>query len=284
MTILVIGASGNVGRAVLAQLLATGERVRAASRDPGAHHFPDGVEAVTADLERPDTLPAALAGVDKLFLYARPHGTAALLTAAKAAGVAKVVLLSSAAVAAADAAASDPIAAMHIGVERAIADSGLAWTFVRPTAFATNAATWWARSIRTEGVVRLAYPEAQAAPIHEADIAAVAVAALVRPDLDGATPNLTGPQSLTQRAQVDAIAEAIGRPLRIQALEPDEARAHFGRFMPAPFVEIMLHYWAGAVDHPTTVTPDVEQVLGRPALTFAQWARDHAADFAPTAA
>jgi len=282
MTILVIGASGNVGRAVLAQLTAAGEAVRAASRNPGAHAFPPSVQTVTADLDQPGSLPAALVGIDKVFLYARHAGMDAFLTAAKTAGVRKLVLLSSAAVDASDH-ADDPIATMHGAVERTIASSGLEWAAIRPTAFATNA-LWWAHGIRAEDVVRVAYPEAQAAPIHEADIAAVAVAALTRADITGPTGELTGPQSLTQREQVAAIAAATGRPVRLEELTPEQAHEHLRRVMPPQIADLMMRYWIESIGKSARVTPEVERITGQPARSFAQWARDHAGDFGGAAA
>ena len=152
MTILVTGASGHVGRAVLNQLLAAGADVRASSRDPRTAQLPAGVPVVAADLTRPETLPAALAGVTPVFLYAQPEAIDSFVQAAQAAGVEQVVFLSSASLVE-PGAADDPIAQHHRAVEQALERSGLAWTFVRPGAFATNALQW-ARAIRAEGVVR----------------------------------------------------------------------------------------------------------------------------------
>ncbi|HVV95384.1 MAG TPA: NmrA family NAD(P)-binding protein [Hyphomicrobiales bacterium] len=284
MTILVIGASGLVGGAVLDALRAAGAPVRAASRDPAAHSFPAGVETVAADLTRPETLGRALGGVDGVFLYARRDGAEGVVAAAKAAGVKRLVLLSSAAVAM-EGADVDVLADMHGAVERAIMASGIPWTFLRATGFAANAIQWgWARSIRAANVVRLPYPEAQVAPIHEKDIADVAVAALLRGAAANEAPHLTGPRSLSQRQQVELIAEAIGRPIRIEALSHEEAKAGMSRAVPANIVEMMLGYWARSVGRPAEVTNEVERIAGHPARSFAEWARDHAADFTETAA
>ena len=137
MTILVTGARGQVGAAVLRGLLAAGSPVRASSRTPRPGEFPDGAEVVRADLDDPQTFPRALAGVRRVFLYARPATAPAFAAAARAAGVEHVVLLSSASVLTADAAAN-PIALQHSTAERALDDAGLTRTFVRPGYFATN--------------------------------------------------------------------------------------------------------------------------------------------------
>ena len=181
MLTVVFGARGNVGRHVAAGLRAAGERVRTTSRTPGA-------DTVAADLDRPETLPAALEGADKVFAYAKPDGVDGFVRAAEAAGVGQVVLLSSAAVVNPDA-DRNPIALRHRAVERAIERSGLRWTFVRGGTFATNALWWWQRQIRDHGVVRNPYPDAQTAPVHEADLAALLVAALTGPGQDGPTPS-----------------------------------------------------------------------------------------------
>src|SRR5262245_39591835 len=205
MVAVVFGAQGNVGRHVVAGLLAAGERVRATSRDMGSARLPPGVEAVTADLERAHTLPAALAGADKVFLYARPRGIDDVVAAARAAGVQRVALLSSAAVTRPDA-KDHPIARDHRMVELALEGSDMAWTFIRGGMFATNALWWWARSIREHSVVRTPYPDAHTAPVHEHDLADIAVAALTRPGHDCTAYTVVGAQSLTVRQQVEDIA------------------------------------------------------------------------------
>jgi uncharacterized protein YbjT (DUF2867 family) len=180
MVTVVFGARGNVGRHVAAGLLAAGEQVRVTSRNPAMAGFDSGVQVAAADLEQPATVPAALAGASKAFLYAKPAGIEGFVKAALAAGIRHVVLLSSGAVINADA-EHNPIARQHRAVELAIERSRLEWTFVRPGMFATNTRWWWKESIRTKNAVRLPYPDAQTAPVHEKDMAALAVAALIEP-------------------------------------------------------------------------------------------------------
>ncbi|MEV5708592.1 NAD(P)H-binding protein [Actinoallomurus sp. NPDC052274] len=184
MVAVVFGARGNVGRHVAAGLLAAGEEVRATSRTPDAAGLSPRMRVVAADLERAETLPAALDGAEQVFLYAKPDGVQGFVEAAEAAGVRHVVLLSSASIVA-PGAEQNPIARQHRAVELAIERSGIDWTFIRPGMFATNTLWWWQRSIQTEGVVRNPYPDAQTAPVHEKDMAAPAVTALTEPGHQG---------------------------------------------------------------------------------------------------
>jgi len=137
--ILVTGGTGNVGADVVRQLLDAGERVRVLTRDPDGHTWPDGVEVVRGDLNRPETLPAALAGVGRALLFPAAGGAGGFLDAAYPAGLRHVVLLSSASV---TLPTPGYIGERHLRLERAVAASGLPWTFVRPGAFMTNDLAW----------------------------------------------------------------------------------------------------------------------------------------------
>lgn len=277
MTILVTGATGNVGGSVVTQLLERGIVPRVLTRDPGRAAFPPGVEAVKGDLAAPETLPAALDGVEQMFLFAVGGTGPAVAAAAKAAGVRQVVFLSSMAVVGAGA-RSNPIGRLHAEIEDAVRDAGLRWTFLRPGAFATNA-LGWAPQIRATGVVRSPHAGAVRTSIHEADIAAVGVAALTEDGHDGKGYSLTGPEALTQAEEVALIGEAIGRPTRLEEISEEEFKQAVADRMPSGFADQMLSYWRASVGTTPPVLSTVEDVTGRPARTFGQWARDHAADF-----
>jgi uncharacterized protein YbjT (DUF2867 family) len=266
MTILVTGARGNVGRKVVEGLVAACQPVRISGRSLDG--LPPGLPAVQADLADPRTLPPALAGVTAVFLYTQPDGIEEFLACVRDAGVAHIVLLSSLA-AAMPHPESFPIALRHVTVERAIASSGVAWTFVRPGAFATNTLPW-APSIRA-GLIRLPYPDAQNAPIHEADIADVAVAAFLDARHRDRAYEMTGPESLTLRRQVRLLAEAVNHPVRVEEVPEAEA----GGIIPGP----QLRALAASGGHPAQVNDGVYDATGKPARTYGEWARDHAADF-----
>src|SRR5918992_4673766 len=184
MTTLVTGASGTVGRSLVEQLARAGEPVRAMTRDPAATRFPAGVEVVHGDLADPGTLAAALAGADRLHLFPYPATAREVVDLAGRAGLRRVTVLSSGSVTA----GFDTD--YQLPVEQAVEASGLEWTHLRPGEFAANRLALWGPSIRAERVVRWPYPDEVGIPIHEADIAAVAVYALLEDGLAGRATTL----------------------------------------------------------------------------------------------
>ena len=200
MTILVTGARGHVGRAVLDALVAAGQDVRATSRDATTLDVPDGVTKVSADLEDPSTLDTALDGVRSVFLYVRPQGIEGFVKAAEAAGVRHVVLLSSGATLEPKSARSR-IAILHRAVEEALIGAPFAETLLNPGSFATNALGW--RADVAEGVVRTPYPDSRVGAIHERDIGDVAAKILA----DGSH---AGQALAAERAVADFVPRAGG--------------------------------------------------------------------------
>ncbi|WP_236573109.1 NAD(P)H-binding protein [Streptomyces sp. GS7] len=278
--ILVTGATGNVGRQVVAQLLTEGMGARALLRGTGAAGLPAGVEVARGDLSEPGTLDAALAGIDRVFLiwpFLTTDGAPAVLKAIES-HARHVVYLSSSGVREDAERQSDPINQLHADMERLIERSGLGRTILRSSTIASNA-LGWAGQIRSGEVVR--GPDiAPAAVIHEGDVAAVAVRALAD---DGGQADarhvLTGPQILSRAEQVWAIGEAIGRPLRFDGIPAHAARRQMladGR--PPALVEALLAS-AETRTAANLISSAVEEVTGAPARTFRQWASDHAVDF-----
>ncbi|MEO3871109.1 NAD(P)H-binding protein [Nonomuraea sp. B12E4] len=278
--ILITGATGNVGRPLVSMLVEAGYTPRALTRNPGSARLPEGVEAAAGDLTDPASLDAALDGVEAVFLL-WPHVTAegaAPVVERIAKHARRVVYLSAHHV-------RDDREPAENGVwgqvERLVQDSGMRWTFLRAGGFATNT-LGWAGQIRDTGVVRAPYAGAARSLIHEADIAAVAALALTEEGHAGRSYVLTGPAVLTQAEQVRLIGAAIGRELRFDEQPREEARAQMVAAWGEPaFVDQSLDYWAGLVDEPEPVSPAVQEVTGRPARTFQEWAEDHAADFGP---
>lgn len=191
--ILVTAATGNVGGSVVRQLVDAGERVRALTRHPASTNLPSRVDVIGGDLTEPGSLGTAFDGIRQMFLFPIPSTAAEVTVRAVASGVQHIVLLSSSAT---EDGPDNYIGAVHRAVEQAVLVSGADWTFLRPGGFATNTLSW-APSIRADRVVRLPFPDASVNPIHEDDIAAVAVTALLGDGHAGARYQLTGPKSLT---------------------------------------------------------------------------------------
>jgi uncharacterized protein YbjT (DUF2867 family) len=145
--------------------------------------------------------------------------------------------------------------------------------------FSANARSWWAPQIRAGNVVRWPYGAVPTAPIHERDIAAVAVRSLCEDGHAGAEYVLTGPESLSHAGQVSAIGNALGRNLQFHEISPAEARRELLTLMPAFVIEMLLDAWAAALGQPALITSTVESVTGAPALTFLEWSKDHASEF-----
>jgi uncharacterized protein YbjT (DUF2867 family) len=282
--ILIIGAAGRVGRQALSQLTATGVRVRALARNPHTAGLPPHVDVVRGDLTVAETLDECLDGIDAVFLVwtAAPAAVAPALERIVR-DTRRIVFLSSPHKTAHpffQGGQPNQVTALHAEIERLIETSGRQWTFLRPGMFAANALWWWAPQIRAGGdVVRWPHLAAPTAPIHERDIAAVAVRALCEDGHAGAEYVLTGPQSLSQFEQISTIGNVIGRSLRLEEISPEEARSELLTVMPAFVVNMLLDAWAAAIGQPAFVTSTVAEITGAPTRTFRDWATDHAAEF-----
>ena len=210
-TILVTGATGRVGRHVVQGLLDAGVSVRALVRTPLMAGLPADVEVVQGDIYDPAAVESAANGVDAAFLLWPSYSAegAGEVVAALTKQVSRVVYLSSLNVADEDPAASG------VWGEIEVLLAGADWTFVRPGGFMVNTQEW-TDEIRTSDVVRMPAPRAGRSLIHERDIAAVAVLALLEDKHIGQIYRLTGPEVLTQAEQVAVLGDAIGKPLRVE--------------------------------------------------------------------
>jgi uncharacterized protein YbjT (DUF2867 family) len=279
--ILVIGATGNVGRQVISQLASTDVQVRAMARSPESANLPPSVEVVRGDLTLPDTLDRCLEGVDAVFLvWGIPFAAARPAVERIARHARSIVFLSSPHQTLHPFFQQpNPVATLHAKVERLIEDSGLEWTFLRPGMFAINALSWWAPQIRAGDVVRWPYADAVTAPIHERDIAAVAARCLIEHGHAGENYVLTGPAALNHREQVLTIGDVIGHHLTFEEMPPETAPQEMTAFMPAFIAKMLLDAWAAAIGQPAFITSTVAEVSGMPPRTFRDWAVDHAIEF-----
>jgi uncharacterized protein YbjT (DUF2867 family) len=267
--ILVTGASGNAGGAVVRALVEAGEPVRGLVRDRSGASVPEGADVAVGDLNRPDTIEPHLDGVTGVFLLSGYEGLAETLAAMRGAGVERVVLLSSSAAPSGD--LDNAVARYHILSERAVRESGLAWTFLQPNSFMTNTLRWLPQ-LRAGDIVRLPFADVPIAVIDPADLGAVAVKGLVTDELAGRSLRLSGPEALYPADQVRILGSALGRDLHFEAQGNEEARAEMTAAMPAAYVDAFFSFFVDGTVDETTVQPTVREVLGREPGSFERWA------------
>jgi uncharacterized protein YbjT (DUF2867 family) len=256
-------------------LVTAGTQVTAVSRGISAADVPAGARVRQADLAGSENLKPVLDGAEALFLVVSGDFVSAggdlgsVLDASLAVGVQRVVLLSSQGV------GTD----RHPSVfEDAVKQSGLDWTVLRPGGFDSNTLQW-AGSVRTQRAVTAPFGDVALPVIDPADIAAVGAAALVEPGHVGNTYVLTGPAPITPRQQAAALAEALGEPIRFIEQTRAEAREQMIQFMPEQVADATLDILGSPNAAELAVSPDVEQVLGRPARGYAGWAARNIAAF-----
>ena len=281
MRVLVTGASGRVGRAVVDSLLAAGVPVRALTHRSEAPTLPANVEVVTGDLTVPESLDAALRGVGAVFLvWTAPPASAPAVVERLAAHARRVVFLSSPHQTPHPFFQQpNPMAVLHAEIERLIAATGLESTIIRPGMFASNTLFWWAPAIRADGVVRWPYGAAETAPVDDRDVAAVAARTLsrgrtcrrrLRPHRPGVTESgrAGGASSVTSWAPDQVRGADAGRvPQRDGGNLAAPGRGHAARRLGRDDGTAGVRHLDG-VRHPRT-----------PARTFRQWVADHATAF-----
>ena len=275
--ILVTGATGNIGGELIRVLADAGEDVRALiRRDADRSALPAGVEGAIGDLNRPETLSAALTGVRGVHLLSGYQDMPGLLAEMSRAGVERVVLQSSSSVPSGD--MTNAVARYHILSEGAVRESGIAWTFLQPNSFMSNTLQW-VPQLQAGDVVRAAFPDVRVATIDPYDVASVSALALTSKGHEGQSYRLSGPDSLLPADRVAVLAEVLGRELRFDGQSNAEARAEMSESMPAEYVEAFFSFFADGKLDESRVLPTVQEVTGRPPRSFEQWARSHADAF-----
>ncbi|MGW1958384.1 NAD(P)H-binding protein [Streptomyces sp. NPDC001920] len=276
--ILVTGATGTIGSEVVRQLAARGEKVRALTRDPAKARVPSGVEVVRGDYLDPGSLAGAMSGVTAAFLLGAPgpgsRPDQALVAAARAAGVHRLVKLSAIATGDPDV---GPSGEWHVPGERAVRDSGAEWTILRPSSFASNTLSW-AQAIRQGEPVPNMTADGLSGVIDPRDVSEVAARVLVDGGHAGRTYTLTGPETISVPRQAADLASVLGRPVATRELSPEETRDHLltvWGFDDAQAEGILSGTAFVRGGGNAVVTEDVPEVLGKPARTYREWAADH---------
>ena len=286
-TILISGATGNIGTELTKLLAAQGVPFRAMVRHPdekSAQALRDlpGAELVAADFNDPASVGRALAGIERAFLLTHSSAQAeaqqlSFVEQARQAGVRHLVKQSQWA-----ASTESPVRFLryHAVVEQAIAASGLAYTFLRPNLFMQGLLAF-KHSIQAQGQLFAPIGEAKVSVIDVRDIAAAAAAALTEPGHENKTYDLTGPQALTHGEMAAELSAALHRPVAFVDVAPAELLAFLRQtgmeaWMAEGLVEDYAHYHRGEA---AEVAPGVQEATGQPPRSFATFARDYAPVF-----
>ncbi|MGY1667106.1 NmrA family NAD(P)-binding protein [Geodermatophilus sp. SYSU D00696] len=283
MTVLVAGATGTVGGEVVRRLAALGADVRAGARDPerAAAALPAGVPAVRLDLEDAGSWPAALDGVEALFLLrppdvARVERLQPFLDAVVAAGVRRVVVLS------VQAAGRNPLLP-HRALEKRVEATGLAWTHLRPANFYQNLLTVHREEIRDRSRISVPAGNGRTAHVDVRDLAEVAAAALTGPGHEGRAYELTAREAPTFAEIAATLSAVLGRPV----VYPHPgvvafAREKLGEGTPPGMVLVMtLLFSTSRLGLAARTTGDLARLLGRDPTTLRQFVEDHADAWRP---
>lgn len=278
-TILVTGATGNIGSTLVRLLADRGIPVRAAVRSTTAASFPAGVTTIPFQAEEIDSVRQALVGIERLFLLVPfveqfDQIGVPIVQAAREAGVQRIVRLS--------ALGAGPlglnIGQWHSAIDEATRTSGCEWTILRPSFFMQNLSGYLSQSIKATGMFHQATADGKAAFIDTRDIAAVAVEALLADGHAGKTYTLTGGKALSYGEIAAMIATASGRSVTFSDISPEQARTgmeqqQYPQWLMTAMLGLMQLIKSGKA---AMVSPTVETILGRPPVTFEQFAADHA--------
>jgi uncharacterized protein YbjT (DUF2867 family) len=279
--ILITGASGNVGHEVLKQISQAGHKVRAAYQSSQkAAEAPAGVETVIVDFNRPDTLRAALNGIDCVFLVGPVAPNLVELESkateeVKRAGVPRLVKLS----AMGTRAATFP--RQHAESEDRIKAAGVEWTFLRPNGFMQNMVIYNSATVRGQNTFYGSSADGKVSQIDIRDTGAAAVRVLTEDGHVGKTYTLTGPAALSNSEAAAILSSVLGREIRYVNLPPDQMKqALVGAGMPEwnanGIIDLEALYREGGA---STVSPDIARLLGRKPIAYEQFARDYASNF-----
>ncbi|GAB5554369.1 MAG: NAD(P)H-binding protein [Saprospiraceae bacterium] len=263
--ILVIGGTGKTGRKVVEGLQRANQNVRIGGRN----------QSPIFDWNAPETWPAALSGMDKVYIVYYPdlavpgamEAIQGLTVAAKKAGVKKAVLLSG----------KGEVEAERC--EQVVANSGLDYTLVRASWFNQNFSESFLLDPILAGHVALPMPEAKIPFVDTRDIAEVVVKALLEDTHNGKTYEITGPRLLTFQEVTQEIAQATGRNINFQAITLDQYHAGMqAAGLPPDYIWLLNYLFREVLGNQNNqvITKDLERVLGRKATDFRQYAQEMA--------
>lgn len=271
-SVLVTGATGNVGSEVIAHLARRGTSVKAGIRSSGFGTAPPGVTQTEFDFENPETFAPALEGVDRVFLMRPPQMSEStamhpFIEAMREAGIEHVVFMS------VQGAGTNPFVPHH-GIETLLKRSGLGWTFLRPSFFMQNLSTTHRADIRDRDEIYVPAGRGRTNFIDAVDVAEAAAVCLTTPGHDGKAYEITGSEALTYEQVAGVLSTACGRTI---AYARPSARQFKARMKeaghPDEFVSVMASIYALArFGMAAGTTDDFEKLLGHTPATLAEWA------------
>lgn len=283
--ILITGATGTIGRTLVSNLLAGGAAVRAMTRDPERARplLGSEVDLVRGDFADPPSLARALDGADALFLLTAPGPTLvdhdlAMMRAARESRLKRVVKMS-----AFGTEASPPlrVATWQQPGERAVMESGLAWTLLRPMGFASNVLAW-SPALRSGSTIEISTGDGKQAIVDPRDVAAVAARALTSHEHEGKAYTLAGPELLGAHEQIAILERLLERRIATQDITLDvTAERMRAAGLPAALVDAFIEgYGYVREGRAAFLSDDIERVLGRAPRSFEEWARAHLSELA----
>jgi uncharacterized protein YbjT (DUF2867 family) len=282
-SILVTGATGNTGRAIVDALVERGAPVRAMVRaDADRGKLPAGVEVVVADFNETAAIAAALEGAERAYLVTPSSAEAEeqqkrFADLAAKAGTRHLVVLSQL-----GSEEHSPVRFLryHAAVEQHVRELGIAYTFLRPNLFFQGLLAF-AGSISTQGTFFAPIGDATVSAVDVRDIAAVAAVALTEAGHEGATYTLTGPEAITHSQIAAALTSALGRTVTFVDVPPEAFADSIKGLLPPwqvdGLIEDYAHYRRGEA---AAVSPAIAEITGSAPRGIEQFARDYASAFA----
>jgi uncharacterized protein YbjT (DUF2867 family) len=282
----IIVNSGNVGTPVALELARLGHQVTLTVRAPKPNAEWDklGIRQVPFDINDQASMTAALKGGEAFFSLTplvenlMAAGTGAI-RAAKEAGIRKIVRMSAQS-AGADAAIQ--LGRWHYAVEKAVEDSGIPFTILRPANFMQNYLTFGTpETIKSQSAFYAPMGDAKISVIDTRDISAVAARVLVETGHEGKKYDLTGGESLSNQEIAEIISKALGRKITYVNIPPAKAAEAMAVSGLPPWLVTMLSELSafGAAGNLAAVKPDAELILKRKPITFSQFVQDHLTTF-----
>ncbi len=273
--ILVIGATGNIGKELVPQLLGSGMPLRVFVRDPRkVAHLDPGVERLLGDLDRPETIDSAMKGMERVFLLTfDTKQDRNVISSAKRAGVRHLVKLSTLEASQAHL----QVGRWHREREELIEASGLEWTFLRPGMFMSNTIKWWAETVKKQAAVYFPGGKGRTAPVDPRDVARVAACALTGAGHSGKIYELTGQELLNIGEMAEIIGRVLGKRVKYVNVPLLAAKLQMRLSgMDAELVNALMELAKELrSDRAAQLTSTVEQVTGKRARSFEAWCREN---------